>query len=105
MTTKPVELVLANTLHEDLSKIETLPEPIRSAAARGGPSRGSLVEGIARSALCRIAHDVPIAVVLRALAAAGAPGTLAEVEARIAAVEDQRRAAGQDATGTEGATS
>ena len=91
--TLPVYLIVANELHDAAARIErlTAANQIREAALQQIETRRHLSESIARQLLCAIAHQATIDCVLAALAAIGAPATLAELDQHFTAVRDQRR--------------
>jgi len=90
---KPVELIVINVLHDILEKVDATPVP--------APIKGQILdelfqpfgnEVVARTILERLAVQASINVVLKALAAAGAPSALPEIRERLIATRDSRKA-------------
>lgn len=87
--TLPVDLVIANALHQAADTIERMPGFLRTAAQT---DTERLHDALARDLLRKIAETARLDVVLVALAAAGGPATLAEVAQRWQATLDSRKA-------------
>lgn len=87
---KPVELIVANAVHDIASRTTALP-PELIALAAGAENRDPVAEACARHLLCALAHDAALPVILRALAATGAPATIADLAQRLTAVRDAAR--------------
>ncbi|MGE0022482.1 MAG: hypothetical protein AB7S70_02495 [Hyphomicrobium sp.] len=83
--TRPVELIVANTLHDIAANMERRP-PEGFTAADWDDFHASL----ARTLLCQIAHAGDMAVVEAALAAAGVCGGAKGVGQRMQAVRESR---------------
>ncbi len=86
----PVDLILANLLHETAEGIERIGK-LNPAAVPTAIEHAK--EELVRTLLCRISHNASMAVVAAALAASNAPSTVEECLARLAAVRDARRSA------------
>jgi hypothetical protein len=90
---KPVELIVINALHDLLEKIDAMPLPdaakAKLTAALFEPFGNEVT---ARNVLGNIAAHASINVVLKALAAAGAPSALPEIRERLIATRDSRKA-------------
>jgi hypothetical protein len=84
---KPVELIVANVLHECAARRERLPIAARALINSHRITRD---EALARDLAINIVAHASIANVLQALAAIGAPATLDEVGQRFDAVVEQR---------------
>jgi hypothetical protein len=82
---KPVELIVANLLHGFAEAMEQVPPAMRATV-----DMASLAEDITRKALCHIAHDASMAVVVTALEAAGVAGGVDGLAGRFAAVREAR---------------
>ena len=89
---KPVCLIVTNRMHETAEEAEKLKAvPILDGKlVEAELASDKFADGLARALLCRISHEAGLAVVLKALAAAGAPCTLDEIRAQFAAVRDAR---------------
>lgn len=85
---KPVALVVANRVHTIQGMIAQLrPEQLRAFEANA--QRVPALEEQLRQILCDIAHEATLAVVVKALAAAGAPSSVAELDQMLQAARDQ----------------
>lgn len=89
---KPVDLIIANTLHD-------IAGAAVEASQRSGKTTGEILTGshvnadaIARDMLRRISNEAPIPAVIKALAAAGGPVHTSEVTQRLNAVIEQQQA-------------
>lgn len=82
---KPVELTIANTVHDTAEAIESLPIPGAAAV-----DIDAIAKSLARTMLCRLAHDAADHLVLRALAALGAPCTHEALAQRLRLALDNR---------------
>ena len=86
---KPVELIIANALHDALSRAEMMPEEWRVGLIDKICAEESAVP-FGRMLLKEIADSASDNVILKALAAIGAPATKAAIAQRLQAVRDQR---------------
>lgn len=92
---KPVDLIIANTLHDVAgAAVETAERCGKTTAEILSGSRVT-GEAIARDMLRRIAADAPLSAVIKALAAAGGPVDQSEVAQRLNAVIEQQKAMAQ----------
>lgn len=93
--TKPVDLIVANDLHDLAANIERLPKDGRDAV-----NMTSLSTEVARKLLCIIAHQASLPAVIKALEAVGVCGGVDAIGQQLAAVIEKRaeehRAAGID---------
>lgn len=80
---RPVELIVVNTMYDVAEKLHALPEQ-----ARGQFDDHVVSESLARDILLRIAQSARPEVVLKALAACGAPGDRAEILAQFQVVKE-----------------
>jgi hypothetical protein len=96
--TKPVDLIVANIMHEanslnitDKVLLDTLEQVAgrRPPASVAKTARAVLLEQIARKLLCEIAHGAPMVGVFKALAAVKAPSSIADIEDGMQAVQDR----------------
>lgn len=88
---KPVELILTNALYDLYGKIDIMPEEFKpQLTAELTSHKGA--EQIARYVMAEISREASLAVVMRALVAAGGPSTLTEITQRMQAVKDQQDA-------------
>ena len=88
----PVDLIVANALHDTASSIERFESnPAVARLLQRAVMRRKLAEDWLRQLLCDISHQADLSRVMQALAACGAPSTADEMEQRLQAVQDQRR--------------
>lgn len=89
---KPVCLIVTNRMHEAAEEAERLKAiPVLDAKlVEEKLASDTFADGLARALLCRISHEAGPSVVLKALAAAGAPCSFAEIMAQFAAVREAR---------------
>lgn len=106
---KPLELIIANVTHElveDMGDKKNLGNVIANIFKDKAPPeirdkmeaqrKCAATESFARNLLCSISHNAALPVVLKALAAMGAPAAEDEIWARLeSAREAQRREAGE----------
>lgn len=85
---KPVELIVTIRLHDLVDEIARAPKIVQDAIV--GDNADDLMRQLARSMLCRVSHDAALPVVLKALAAVGAPATIDELTQRLAAAREAR---------------
>ncbi len=90
----PVDLIIATDLHAIADHHASNASLHQMARTIVPDYEAMLADHIARSFLCRIAHNAHLPVVLKALAAAGAPAEEAELLARYRAVREQQTSAG-----------
>lgn len=83
--TKPVDLIVANELHELAAKIERMPVALQTSLVDD-----KLMEAIARAIVCNIAHQAGLAVVLKLLEAAGVCDGLDGIAQRFQATREHR---------------
>lgn len=99
MITKPINLIVANKMHEVVEQIAVVDramQSMKSLANKAGiqsppvsaVSAEDHASDIARSLLCAIAHSADMAKVYSALAAVGAPKTEADIKDGLQAVRD-----------------
>lgn len=87
--TKPLELITANIVNRAAAGLRTLPP---EAAGHPDVQPEAIALPLLRTLLCDIAHEGGAGLVIKALAALGAPSTTAEVAARIRAAMDAQAA-------------
>lgn len=93
MITKPIDLIVANTMHESVSAVAQL-RTIEGLISRLG---GKTVDDfnvhneIARKLLCSISHEADMAKVFVALLAVGAPCTAEDIAEGLRAVKERAR--------------
>lgn len=90
---KPVDLIIANRLHETAERLASVPQALLTVAR---PEQ--LSAELARALLCAVSHDAALPLVLKALAVAGAPSTLDEIAQRLQAARDQQRELSEPST-------
>jgi hypothetical protein len=98
MSNKPVDLVVANKMHEAMGLIATAESLQRKLAALSGTDRKieAIIdheqgrEALARHLLCAISHECGIEIVLHALGSVKAPGTMADIAEGLQAVRDRQ---------------
>lgn len=90
---KPVELITINAMHTLLDKIDGLhvPDALKKTLLSATFEQHGL-EIVARTILQSLATEASMTVVLRALAAVGAPADLPQIRERMIATRDSRRA-------------
>lgn len=88
--TRPVELIVANTLHEVAENIEQV--EMLGGGPLSAPATARLHDDLARRLLCDIAHGARMETVARALAAAGVCGGADGIAQRLAAAREARAA-------------
>lgn len=81
----PVELIVANVIHQLVSGIGELPDNLKELMGR---QSDVVLEDTARQILCQIAHESNIRIVFAALAAANAPSNKDDIKARLVAAKD-----------------
>lgn len=92
MTTKPIDLIVANVMHDATDALKKF-DILLKAAERVG---GRLMDGtdlnveVARKLLCEIAHEASSTDVFRALAAVGAPSSIGDIKDGLQAVRDRQ---------------
>ena len=84
---KTVELIAANLIYDIADKIAMLDPVQRLAWEQPEQSRPALEHQL-RQLLCNLSHSASIAVVQKALTAAGAPATVCEIEQRVEAARE-----------------
>lgn len=86
--TKPVDLIVANVLHECAAKREKLPAPLRKLLDSSKPEIRNIA--LARDLLHNIILEADETRLLKLLSAVGAAASLAEIGQRYEAVLEQR---------------
>jgi hypothetical protein len=86
---KPVELIVTNTLYDALDKMSVLPDQLRATITDALCSVDG-ADTIARAILAEIAHGASTSLVFKAMAAIGGPSTKAEIVQRITAIRDNQ---------------
>lgn len=94
---KPVDLIVANTLHEAASMREQLPEVLKSALDNN-LENGDGIDQVSRALLSNMAASGTIHQVRLALAAIGAPSERDEIRRQFRAVCEQRAEARGETT-------
>ena len=94
MKTRPIDLIVANMMHEavDASEsVDDLVKELKKAGFRvdGKPTVPDLAEKVAREMLCRVAHDATMEQVFKALAAVGAPCCADDINEGMRAVKER----------------
>lgn len=94
---KPVDLVVANTMHEAVqainaasSHVGTLQKMLEKLGATVTSAMPDASDAVARKMLCNISHEVPIAVVMKALASVTSFKTLGDINDGLQAVRDRQ---------------
>lgn len=98
---KPVELIIANTVHdaaEQMARNKLLFDTVQA-------DPGAVHEAIARKLLCSLSHDAALSMVLRALGAVGGPATLSDIGARLVAARDAQSAESNEPVAVHGGVS
>jgi hypothetical protein len=91
--TKPVDLIVATTMHEALRAVKEF-EAIKGIIAKFGTFKQDDVPDmnaeIARKLLCSISHDAHISKIYEALKAVGAPCSADDIKESIKAVRERQ---------------
>lgn len=99
MTNKPIDLVIANTMHEAAKSLDVIDELAKELLnTNNSPDHHKLIaagrsafrEQIARKLLCSISHDCTLDVVFSALAHLGAPSSSDMIQDGLQAVQDTK---------------
>lgn len=101
---KPVDLIIANSIHEALARLIEAQEQVAASLESLGKSGlipessmptmknifdvPELPEEIARALLCRISHEAHLSLVLKALGSVGGPSGLEQVKDRLQSARD-----------------
>lgn len=92
--TKPVDLIVANTMHDIvglLPMLKTLDDVLKQCGAKTGTPVDIIHTAAARRLLTEIAKQADISKVYAALKAVGAPDTAEMIGEGIKAVQDRQR--------------
>jgi len=90
---KPVDLVVANIMHEAVSLLDVtnlLTDILAQTKGKRSKEDKMILDAVARKLLCSISHECSIATVLAALEAIKAPSTLAMISEGLQAVKDKQ---------------
>lgn len=85
---KPVDLIVANTMHEAAERIESLSDFIRALGFKKSEIDAQMNKEIARNLLMDIATQGNIKVVYAALKAIGAPSSADDIAVGLQAVRE-----------------
>lgn len=93
--TKPISLIVANVMHnvsDEIGKLDDMINGVRKIIPGSAKFERpkSLNVDIARSLLCRIAHEARDDLVFKALEAVGAPASVEMIEEGLQAVKDAK---------------
>lgn len=87
MSNKPINLIIANEVHEIAAKIESLPSPIGTIIQKPDVEK-TICDGVLRNILCAIAHQANMHHVVAALISIGVDANSETVRQRIRAARD-----------------
>lgn len=92
---KPIDLIVANFMHEAATTHDAIIEKGRRAGIPEDKLRDIVGDGaseaMARAILCEISHNASLGQVMRALSALGVAATIDDLVQRFRATQDQRR--------------
>lgn len=108
---KPVDLIIANSIHDALARLVEAQTQLAASIDSLGKSGlippdqmptmrnlfdvPELPEEIARTLLCRIAHEAHLALVLKALGSVGGPSGIEQVKGRVRSAHEAMQREGR----------
>lgn len=100
MSNKPVNLIVANTMHEAFALVHDMNTKAKELARVARKYKADfdmqplpenfIADQIARKLLCEISHEAKISEVYKALAAISAPSSAADIQEGLQAIEDKQ---------------
>ena len=87
MISKPIDLIVANAMHDNASKLALARTLCKSLNAK---MPGDLHETLARNLLCSISHEAHIGKIYDALKLLGAPCSADDIMEGLRAIEDAK---------------